>query len=43
LTGRHADLDFIHFCPDCRSAEEKTARLKVKEEVAEGEVVEEAA
>jgi len=44
LTGKHADLDFfIHFCPDCRSAEEKTARLKAKEEVAEGEVVKEAA
>jgi len=44
LTGRYADLDFfIHFCPECRSAEEKTARLKVKEEVAEGEAVKEAA
>jgi thiol-disulfide isomerase/thioredoxin len=44
LTGFELDKElnfFIHFCPDCRSAEEKTARLK--EEVAEGEAVREAA
>ena len=46
LTGFELDKElnfFIHFCPECRSAEEKTARLKVKEEVAEGEVQKEAA
>ncbi len=46
LTGYELDKElnfFIHFCPDSRSAEEKTARLKAKEEVAEGEVVKEAA
>ncbi|MGH7387502.1 MAG: hypothetical protein ACREIZ_03440 [Candidatus Methylomirabilales bacterium] len=46
LTGFELDKElnfFIHFCPDCRSAEEKTARLKAKEEVAEVEAVKEAA
>ena len=45
LTGFELDKElnfFIHFCPECRSAEEKSARLKAKEEVA-SEVVEEAA
>jgi len=44
LTGFELDKElnfFIHFCPECISAEEKTARIK--EEVAEGEAVKEAA
>jgi len=46
LSGYELDKElnfFIHFCPECRSAEEKTARLKVKEEVAESEVMKKAA
>jgi hypothetical protein len=46
LSGYELDKElnfFIHFCPECRSAEEKIARLKVKEEVAEPEVMRKAA
>ena len=46
LTGFELDKElnfFIYFCPDCRSAEEKSARLKAKEQVVESEVIEEAA
>ena len=46
LTGFELDKElnfFIHFCPDCRSAEEKAARLKMQEEVAQVEVLKEAA
>ncbi|MBI2073131.1 MAG: hypothetical protein HYT81_08890 [Gemmatimonadetes bacterium] len=34
---------FVYFCPSCRSAQEKAAWLKAKEEVAEVEVLKEAA
>lgn len=38
------ELDtFVYFCVNCRSAEEKSARLKAKEEVARAEVHREAA
>ncbi len=46
LTGFELDKElnfFIHFCPDCRSVEEKSARLKAKEEVAEVDQAKEAA
>jgi len=34
---------FVYFCVACRSAEEKSAQLKAKEEVARAEVHQEAA
>jgi hypothetical protein len=46
LTGFELDKElnfFVYFCPECRSAEEKAARPKGKEEVAVVEAIEEAA
>lgn len=34
---------YLYFCHSCREVEEEAARLRAKEEVAEGEVLKEAA
>jgi len=46
LSGYELDKElnfFIYFCPECRSAEEEAARLKVQEEAAQATVLRKAA